>query len=182
MAMSGSIRITGVKQTINTLNKLDKELVRTFKANVDQIAAPVISDTAGAYNQVGVPLSGMARNWTRSTKGGSSRGMFPYVPSRAGAKLKTRYDTRRNSVGVIIIQQMDPAASIFEVAGRANANRLGASLDQEQGRGWAAASAGRTKVMGPAVYRATRKGATQEIQRLVDELGDELTRKLARQD
>ncbi|NDH30181.1 MAG: hypothetical protein EBX72_06810 [Betaproteobacteria bacterium] len=100
-------------------------------------------------------------------------------PGKAGAKLKTRFDTRRNALAVIIIQQMDPAAAAFEVAGRTNPGKLSASLDQEAGRGWARAHAGRTKVIGPAVYKATRKGATEEIARLVDQLGEELTRKLA---
>jgi hypothetical protein len=36
-----------------------------------------------------------------------------------------RFDTRRNAVGVILIEQKDPAAAIFETAGRANANKLG---------------------------------------------------------
>ena len=174
--MSGTVRIEGVKATINQLNRLDKELVRTFKANVDAIASPVISDAAGAYNQIGVPLSGMARPWKQKATG---RRIAGFDVGKAAGKIKTRYDTRRNAIGVIIIQQMDQAAAIFEVAGRANPNRLGASLDQEQGRGWAAAHAGRTKVLGPVVYRAARRGATQEITRLVDELGQELTRKLA---
>lgn len=176
--MDATIRIEGVKQAINTLNKIDKELVRDFKRKVNEIAAPVIADTASEYAKVPTPLSGMARVWSRDTKTGSRRSMFPYSAAKAGAKLKTRYDTRRNSIGVILIQQTDPGAAIFEAAGRRNANRLATSLDQENGRGWEQGKP--TRIMGPAVYRATRRGATDEIRQLVDDLMADTSRRLAR--
>jgi hypothetical protein len=44
-----------------------------------------------------------------------------------------RFDTRRNAVGVILIEQKDPAAAIFETAGRANSNKLGTQVCRLQG-------------------------------------------------
>jgi hypothetical protein len=173
------VEITGVKSVINQLNKIDKELVKAFKENVNQIAQPAIEATAGRYRDVGVPLSGMANLWEQEGKSGARKKKFPYVADKAAASLKVKYDTRRNAVGVIVIQQNNPAAAIFEVAGRKNVNHLSMSLDQETSRGYKQSAPGRTKIMGPAIYRATRKGGTKEIQRLVKELEETLTRRIA---
>jgi hypothetical protein len=152
------VEITGVKSVINQLNKIDKELVKAFKENVNQIAQPAIEQEG---------------------KSGARKKKFPYVADKAAASLKVKYDTRRNAVGVIVIQQNNPAAAIFEVAGRKNINHLSMSLDQETSRGYKQSAPGRTKIMGPAIYRATRKGGTKEIQRLVKELEETLTRRIA---
>jgi hypothetical protein len=61
-----------------------------------------------------------------------------------------RFDTRRNAVGVILIEQKDQGAAIFEVAGRKTPNRLDDSL---RIAGYPV-SAGRTRLIGPAVYKA----------------------------
>ena len=61
-------------------------------------------------------------------------------------------------VGVILIEQKDPAAAIFETAGRANANKLGNALGF--------VGAGRTRLIGPAVYKA-RRGIEAEMTKMI---------------
>ena len=65
-----------------------------------------------------------------------------------------------------LIEQKDPAAAIFETAGRATDNRLSRSLDQEQGRGWKRAEPGKTRLYGRAVYKA-RKSIEREMEQVV---------------
>ena len=43
MTFTAKIEVVGVKDTINQLNKLDKELAKEFKAQATQIAQPAIS-------------------------------------------------------------------------------------------------------------------------------------------
>jgi hypothetical protein len=43
---------------------------------------------------------------------------------KAKKGVQLRIDTRRNAVGVILVEQKDPAAAIFETAGRANQTNL----------------------------------------------------------
>jgi hypothetical protein len=74
--------------------------------------------------------------------------------------VQTKFDTRRKAVGVILIEQKDPAAAIFETAGRANTNRLSTSLEP--------VSAGRTRLIGPAVYRSRRKIENEMKEMIVD--------------
>lgn len=148
MTFTAKIEVVGVKDTINQLNKLDKELAKEFKAQATQIAQPAISAAKNMYTQI--PLSGMSRDWKQKKDGRKIKG-FDVARAKAGVQMK--FDTRRNAVGVILVIQKDQAAAIFETAGRANANSLSNNLDPVR--------PGRTRLLGPAVYRARRGIETQ---------------------
>ena len=151
MPVSTTIQVVGVKDTINALRKIDPQLQKDFKAQATQIAEPAINAGRAVYTQV--PLSGMAYNWTSN-----GRKVFPFTVAKAVKGVRMRFDTRRNAVGVILIEQKDPAAAIFETAGRANANRLSNNLEP--------VTAGRTRLIGPAVYKARRK-IEREMQAMI---------------
>ena len=148
-----SVQVVGVKNTINQLNKLDKELANEFKAQATQIAQPAINNAKNMYTQV--PLSGMSRDWKQKKDGRKIKG-FDVARAKAGVQMK--FDTRRNAVGVILIIQKDQAAAIFETAGRANRNSLSDNLSPVQ--------PGRTRLIGPAVYRA-RRGIESEMKHVI---------------
>ena len=148
MTFTAKIEVVGVKDTINQLNKLDKELAKEFKAQATHIAQPAISAAKNMYTQI--PLSGMSRDWKQKKDGRKIKG-FDVARAKAGVQMK--FDTRRNAVGVILVIQKDQAAAIFETAGRANANSLSNNLDPVR--------PGRTRLLGPAVYRARRGIETQ---------------------
>jgi len=153
MTASARIEVVGVKNTINQLNKLDKELAKEFKLAATQVAQPAINAAKNMYTQV--PLSGMSRDWTQKKDGRKIKG-FSVSKAKAGVQMK--FDTRRNAVGVILIIQKDQAAAIFETAGRANPNRLSNNLSP--------VTAGRTRFIGPAVYRS-RRGIESEIKHVI---------------
>lgn len=141
MSVSTTIQVVGVKDTINNLRKIDPQLQKDFKTQATLIAQPAIQAGRDVYREL--PLSGMKYKWTQR-----DRKLFPFTVSKATNGVKMRFDTRRNAVGVILIEQKDPAAAIFETAGRANANRLSNSLGF--------VGPGRTRLIGPAVYKARR--------------------------
>jgi hypothetical protein len=151
MSVSTTIQVAGVKDTINGLRKIDPQLQKEFKAQATQIAQPAVQ--AGRDVYTALPLSGMKYKWTQR-----DRKLFPFTVTKAVNGVKMRFDTRRNAVGVILIEQKDPAAAIFETAGRANANRLSNSLGF--------VGPGRTRLIGPAVYKA-RRGVEQELKSAV---------------
>ena len=153
MSVSTTITVVGDKDTINALKKIDPQLQKDFRAHANEIAAPAIKAAQDMYSAI--PLSGMERNWTSP---GRNRKNFPFSVAKAKSGVKLRIDTRRNAVGVILIEQKDPAAAIFETAGRANANKLGEQLGF--------VGAGRTRFIGPAVYRA-RRGIEQEMKKMI---------------
>ena len=151
MTVNTTVSVVGVKETINALKKIDPQLQKDFRAQATSIAQPAINAAKDVYTQV--PLSGMQYKW-------NSRGrqLFPFTVAKAKNGVKLRIDTRRNAVGVILIEQKDPATAIFETAGRANANRLGDSLGF--------VGAGRTRLIGPAVYKA-RRGIEAEMEKMI---------------
>ena len=155
MPASTTIEIVGVKQTINSLRKIDPQLQKDFKADATAIAQPAIQAGKAVYKEL--PLSGMRYNWVQR-----DRKLFPFTTAKAISGVRMRFDTRRNAVGVILIEQKDPAAAIFETAGRANANKLNTSLLFVG----LPVSPGRTRLIGPAVYKA-RRGIEDEMQKMI---------------
>ena len=143
MSAKVDISVVGVKDTINKLRKLDPELQKQFKVDATAIAQPAINAAKAMYTRV--PLSGMSRDWKQKKDGRKIKG-FDVDKAKNGVQMK--FDTRRNAVGVILIIQKDQAAAIFETAGRKNTNSLSRNLDPVQ--------AGRTRLIGPAVYRSRR--------------------------
>ena len=157
MPVSTTIQVVGVKNTINALRKIDPQLQKDFKAQATQIAEPALSAAKAVYTQV--PLSGMNYKWQQK---GRSRANFPFIVAKAKAGVRVKFDTRRNAVGVILIEQKDPAAAIFETAGRKNPNKLNTSLMFVG----LPVTAGRTRLIGPAVYKA-RKKIEREMQAMI---------------
>ena len=151
MPVSTTIEIVGVKQAINDLRKIDPQLQKDFKADATAIAQPAINAGKAVYKEL--PLSGMKYKWTQR-----DRKLFPFTTAKAVSGVRMRFDTRRNAVGVILIEQKDPAAAIFETAGRANANKLGNALGF--------VGAGRTRLLGPAIYKA-RRGIEAQMEKMI---------------
>lgn len=105
--------ISGVKQAIVALKKIDPEYRKDFNREAKAIAAPLVAAAKAQYPEL--PLSGMSKPWTSGT-----RVLFPWEISkvRSGVKLKT--STRKNTSSVLYITQSNPAGAIFETAGKAN--------------------------------------------------------------
>jgi len=164
MSVDTRIEVVGVKNTINQLGKIDKELQKQFKADATEIAKPALNAAKAAYTQV--PLSGMNYKWQEKDANGKKRSRlnFPFIVEKAKAGVRVRFDTRRNAVGVILIEQKDPAAAIFEGAGRKNQNKLNTSLSFVG----MPVHAGRTRLIGPAVYKA-RRGIETELKKTIAE-------------
>lgn len=158
MNTTTTVQVAGVKQTINALKKIDPELQKQFKADATAIAKPALNAAKAAYTQV--PLSGMNYKWQEK---GRTRANFPFIVAKAKAGVRVRFDTRRNAVGVILIEQKDPAAAIFETAGRKNQNKLNTSLSFVG----MPVQTGRTRLIGPAVYKA-RRGIEREMQQMIN--------------
>jgi hypothetical protein len=158
---SAQLEMTDVKRVVRELGTIDRELQKEFRAQAAEIAKPAIRAVQDAYRQV--PLSGMAGKW-------SDRGrlIFPFEVGRAQRGVRFRLDYRRNAIGVMNIEQRDPAAAVFETAGRATGNPLERSLNQvAMSRYWQVVPQVPTRVMGKAVFSAARQGITDAFRRLI---------------
>lgn len=121
MTVTTNIEIVGAKEAIKSLRKIDPELRKQFNRDVKAIAAPVIDAAKGNYPTM--PLSGMSRTWNQGT-----RSLFPWSQSAAMRGVSVKIDTGKRAVAAIKIRQTDPAANIYELAGKRANNPKGAAF------------------------------------------------------
>ena len=161
MSASMTVRVDGVKDTINQLGKIDKQLQKQFKADATRIAEPALDAGRRSYARLNnesdpYALSGMSRSWTQG-----GRKIFPLTVAKAIKGVSMKFDTRRKAIGVILIIQKDVATAVFETAGRKTSNKLGASLGS--------IDSGKTRLLQPAVDGARDK-IEKEMRQLVKDV------------
>jgi hypothetical protein len=156
MPVSAKIEIVGAKDAIRSLNKIEPGLRKQFAADATRIAQPAISEAQRRYSSVGVPLSGMTRNWASN-----GRKIFPYNVSKASRGVKIKLQGDRRVTSVILIEQRDAATAVWETAGRKTDNRLGNAL------GFIKPSTSR--VLGPSVF-SRRNEISGEMEKAILEV------------
>ena len=139
MTTNTTVEVTGLREAIRSLNKVEPGLRKQFVADATRIAQPAIEEVQRGYQRV--YLSGMARNWTQ---GGSKK--FPFNIAKAVSSVKLKVDASREATSLIFIQQMNAGAAIWESAGRKTDNALGNSLGDIP-------QPNHTRNLGPAVFR-----------------------------
>jgi hypothetical protein len=156
MPVSPSIQIVGAKEAVRSLNKLEPGLRKQFAVDATRIAQPAISEAQRRYNSVGVPLSGMTRNWASN-----GRKIFPYNVSKASRGVKIKLQGDRRVTSVILIEQRDAATAVWETAGRKTENPLGNAL------GFIKPNTSR--VLGPSVF-SRRNEISGEMEKAILEV------------
>jgi hypothetical protein len=160
MTIGATVRVDGVKDAINQLGKIDKQLQKQFKADATKIAEPALEAGRKSYARLAnkedpYALSGMSRKWSQG-----GRQIFPFTVAKAVKGVQMKFDTRRKAIGVILIIQKDVATAVFETAGRKTSNKLGKQLG--------AIDSGKTRLLQPAVDGAKDKIETEMKQLIKD--------------
>jgi hypothetical protein len=150
------MQIVGAKEAVRSLNKLEPGLRKQFAADATRIAQPAISEAQRRYSSVGVPLSGMTRNWASN-----GRKIFPYNVSKASRGVKIKLQGDRRVTSVILIEQRDAATAVWESAGRKTENALGNAL------GFIKPNTSR--VLGPSVF-SRRNEISGEMEKAILEV------------
>ena len=156
MPVSPSMQIVGAKEAVRSLNKLEPGLRKQFAADATRIAQPAISEAQRRYSSIGVPLSGMTRNWASN-----GRKIFPYNVSKASRGVKIKLQGDRRVTSVILIEQRDAATAVWESAGRKTENPLGNAL------GFIKPNTSR--VLGPSVF-SRRNEISGEMEKAILEV------------
>jgi hypothetical protein len=168
MTVKTGVEVVGVKEAIKGLRKIDPELRKQFNRDVKAIAAPVIDTARGNYPQM--PLSGMTRTWAQGT-----RSLFPWSQAAARRGVSVKIDTGKRAVAAIKIRQTDPAANIYELAGKQASNPKGAAfirnLEARFGRA--------QRVLWPA-YERNAERVTDEMRKTVLEASRQVQKELGR--
>ena len=120
--MTASIRVEGVAETLRILQRIDPELRRQLIKDLKEVTKPVTNAIKGNYTDQ--LLSGTERTW--SPRG---RTIFPYTRQKAVAGVKVAASSSKRKQTLLSITQKDPAASVFDMAGKRNANPLATAFD-----------------------------------------------------
>jgi hypothetical protein len=162
MVASSTVTVVGVKDAMRQLQKIEPDLAKQIKKDFKEIVKPVVGD---ARSQVlNLPLSGFRRNW----KAGK---LLPWSQSAVSRSIIARYSNRRrgNSLAVFSVTMKSPAGTIFDIAGRKSANRLGAALDSLYGRA--------SRLMWPTYERHANQ-VNKNMADLVEKITDAANRRL----
>lgn len=126
MAASSAVTVTGVKETLRELQRMEPDLAKQIKKDVKQITASVVADAKGAVpNQV---LSGFARQW----QGGR---LTPFSSEQVRKSITTRFSNRRKgAVAVFAVVMKSAIGTVVDMAGRSSSGNLATQLETRFGR------------------------------------------------
>jgi hypothetical protein len=156
-------KITGVKETIKALRRIDPELRKEFNAKYKDAVSPMTNAAKAIYDDQRFP-SGTKRTWA---PGG--RKIFPLTAAKAKTGVRPKINTSYRGGTALYVMQANPAAAVFDIAGRSTG--LGAAFSAKFGRD-------PSRVMWPVAERHEKqvkknveelvKETTKTVQKLVD--------------
>ena len=155
------VNVSGVKQLQKAMREVEPELNKQMSKDI-KTAMLIVRDKARGYlPQQNEVLSGWGKG-TASADTIKYRAFPAYDYSLAKSLIKYNAGTNsRNRSGyraAFYVANISAPGAIFETAGRANANKLGNQLGF--------VGAGRTRFIGPAVYKA-RRGIENEMKDMI---------------
>ena len=164
MAAKTSVTIVGVKETLRELQKLEPEMAKEIKRDFKQIVDPIVKDAR--VQVVKLPLSGFGRQWR-------SGQLTPWSQNAVSKSIIARFSNRKrgNSLAVFSVTMKSPIGTVFDIAGRSNANRLGAVLSTLYGAP--------SRLMWPT-YEKNAEKVNNNLRKLVERITDATNRRLAR--
>jgi len=163
VAANATVTVTGVKETLRELGKIEPDLAKQIKADVKQITASVVADAKSAVpNDV---LSGFARQW----QGGR---LTPFSSEQVRKSITTRFSNRkRGAVAVFAVVMKSAIGTVIDMAGRSSTGNLANALEARLGRA--------SRIMWPA-YERNATQVEQDLQRVVDVIQRETNARLVR--
>jgi hypothetical protein len=148
-----TIQVNGVKDAVKYLNQVEPGYRKAYVANMKEIAKPMTDAMQSQYDDSKFP-SGTQRNWS---PGG--RQVFPLSASKAVRGVGVRVNNKKKGAAFSVMQK-NPAAAIFDIAGRGNVNPLGTAFSTKFGRS-------ASRVIWP-VFEAKISDLTIEVQKVVN--------------
>jgi hypothetical protein len=158
-----TIKVDGVKEAVKYLNKVEPGFRKTYVANMKQVAKPMTDAMKSQYDDNRFP-SGTTRNWSPN-----GRQVFPLSASNAIRGVSLRVNNKKAGAAFSVMQK-NPAAAIFDIAGRANSNPLGTAFSTKFGRT-------ASRVIWP-VFEARISDLTTEVQKVVNDVMAEVNKNM----
>jgi hypothetical protein len=168
MSTTTHVTVTGVKETLRELNKIEPELRKEIVSDFKQIVAPIIAEVRGNLPAT-PPLSGFGRNW----KAGA---IFPWSTTVVSKSIAAKVNTRKrgNSLAVLAVVMKSAAGTVADMSGKRGGTtprgeRMIAALQERFGPA--------SRFMWPAFERRSNQ-IEGEIERVADKVAEATTRRL----
>jgi hypothetical protein len=117
--MNGPLEVTGVREALAELRRLDETLYKQALKDIRTSAKPLADAISGGL-PVGPPLSGFNHS---GRTGWNIRGV-----RTVRVKLRGRKDRKANRWPLVRVQVASAPASIYDIAGRGSSNQLATAL------------------------------------------------------
>jgi hypothetical protein len=161
------IEVFGLGQALKDLNKIDKVLRRDITKDYKRVTAGLVSDIQSAI-PLNYPLSGWQRQW-------NLRGQYEVFPWPTSHSVKAHINTKapkevfggKVNLSTFAVKWLGAAASFFDFS---ESNRMGAALTAKYGSP--------SRVVWKQ-YEANKSELEVEMARIVDRVGEALSRDLS---
>ena len=161
------IEVFGLGQARKDLNKIDKVLRRDITKDYKRVTAGLVSDIQSAI-PLNYPLSGWQRQW-------NLRGQYEVFPWPTNHSVKAYINTKapkevfggKVNLSTFAVKWLGAAASFFDFS---ESNRMGAALTAKYGAP--------SRVVWKQ-YEANKSELEVEMARIVDRVGEALSRDLS---
>jgi len=158
-----TIQVDGVKEAVKYLNQVEPGFRKAYVANMKEIAKPMTEAMKSQYDDNRFP-SGTKRSWAPE-----GRPVFPLSAANASRGVSLRVNNKKAGAAFSVMQK-NPAAAIFDIAGRANANPLATAFSTKFGRT-------ASRVIWP-VFETKIVAMTTEIKKVVDDVMAEVNKNM----
>lgn len=119
MSTKVTMQVTGVKETLREIGKIDKDLRRQITKDFKKIGAPVVNEIKGSV-PLEPPLSGWGRVW--NTPSGFQ--MLPWQANQAKKLVDTKVNTKRpreyrgvvRDLAVVAIRWRGAVNTVFDMS------------------------------------------------------------------
>ena len=161
------IEVFGLGQALKDLNKIDKALRRDITKDYKRVTAGLVSDIQSAI-PLNYPLSGWQRQW-------NLRGSYQVFPWPTDHSVKAYINTKapkevfggKVNLSTFAVKWLGAAAAFFDFS---KSNQMGAALSAKYGDP--------SRVVWKQ-YEANKSDLEVEMARIVDRVGDALSRDLS---
>jgi hypothetical protein len=165
--VSARVEVFGLGQALKDLNKIDKVLRRDITKDYKRVTAGLVSDIQSAI-PLNYPLSGWQRQW-------NLRGQYEVFPWPTNHSVKAYINTKapkevfggKVNLSTFAVKWLGAAASFFDFS---ESNRMGAALTAKYGAP--------SRVVWKQ-YEANKSELEVEMARIVDRVGEALSRDLS---
>lgn len=119
--MSASIQmleVSGLKEALKQINKLDKTLRREITKDFERAASPMV-DAIRADVPAAPPLSGFSHKSRTAWKKNEQKNVRVKLDTRRARNRNMAQGAQYESLGVVKIRSTSPGLAIFDMAGKA---------------------------------------------------------------